>query len=446
MLGGTMVGCAAQQVKLADRAGTADARAKGLAAEAATKAKAALAGHKTDAAIAAAEDAVRWRPDSPEYRVLLGQAYLMAGRFTSANQAFKDALTLQPSNGRAALNVALTQTALGDWDGAHQTIDAHADIIPAVDRGLALALAGDPATAVDILSDAAREPGANARVRQNLALSLALSGRWTEAKAVASYDLTPDVVDQRIDQWAKIAYPKSASDQVALLLGVTPVVDKGQPTALALRGPMPSVEAPVQMADATPEPAPSTPAVAVSVEAAPASAPAAAAPAMAAAAEPAPQVIAEAVAEVAAAFPEVVPQQRALARVIFGPRREVVQQVPTRQAKAGGRPSTAAPVLVAAKGNYFVQLGAYDNAGVAQDGWARAVRRFPAFADRTPQGMTVQANGATYYRLSVGGYARADADALCRVYRAKGGRCFVRVGEGDQIAQWVKRDRQLAMR
>src|SRR5690606_15546062 len=112
------------------------------------------------------------------YRELLGQAYLLAGRFASARQAFTDVLTLDPSNGRAALNLALTEIAGGDWSGARDTLAVHANTIPASDLGLAFALAGDPVKAVEILAPAAREANAGAKTRQNLALALALAGRW----------------------------------------------------------------------------------------------------------------------------------------------------------------------------------------------------------------------------------------------------------------------------
>ncbi|NDS27982.1 tetratricopeptide repeat protein, partial [Escherichia coli] len=54
-------------------------------------------------------------PQNAEYRALLGQAYLLAGRFASANQALGDALTLNPGDGRVALNLVLAKIAGGDW-------------------------------------------------------------------------------------------------------------------------------------------------------------------------------------------------------------------------------------------------------------------------------------------------------------------------------------------
>ncbi|MBX4390432.1 hypothetical protein K4H03_30580, partial [Mycobacterium tuberculosis] len=76
----------------------------------------------------------------------------------------------------------------GQWDVARQTLATHSATIPASDRGLAMALAGDPAGAVALLMDISRQPGADAKTRQNLALSLALAGQWQQACAIAALD------------------------------------------------------------------------------------------------------------------------------------------------------------------------------------------------------------------------------------------------------------------
>ena len=55
--------------------------------------------------------------------------------------------------------------------------------------GLALALAGRAAEAIAVLEAAAREQGADATVRQNLALAHALAGDWTEARTIAAQDV-----------------------------------------------------------------------------------------------------------------------------------------------------------------------------------------------------------------------------------------------------------------
>jgi len=395
------------------------------------KATRAIARHDATDAVRYAELAVGEAPQSGEYRAVLGQAYMIAGRFSSASTALKDALSLSSGDGKVALNLALAQIAEGDWQGARRTLDGNAGTIPVADRGLAMALAGDPASAVDLMLPIARQPGADAKLRQNLALSLALGGRWQDAKVVAGMDLSPTETDKRIGEWAEFARPVGRADQVASLLGVSPVNDPGQPVALALNAATPVVAvaavAPTPVVDAAPTPI-------AAVVAASAAAP--------------------------VTVPLIAPKPAA-SGVVFGPRAEFVQPLPVKAAvtvpfKPGVAPSaikaknfvkplvaTTTPGAakvgvkpVVGKGKFVVQLGAYDSAGVARDGWARASRSFSGYA---PQGMPITVGGKTFYRLSVGGFDEAGAKRLCSTYRARGGKCFVRTTAGDTAAAWTKK-------
>lgn len=402
------------------------------AAKEADKARKALAKRKAEKAVGFAETAVSYAPLNAEYRALLGQSYLLAGRFVSAHQAFTDALSLDPSNGKVALNLVLTEIAKGDWAGARNTLEAHADTIAVSDRGLAFALAGDPVKAVELLTPAVRAVDATAKTRQNLALSLALAGRWAEAKSVAAIDIAPDQLDARIMEWAAFSRPTNAYDQVASLLGVRPVEDAGQPVQLALN----QSGGTVMVAAATADPIDAY--------------------------MPGPlETGADLVAE-APAFAEAVPEPTQIAgtgpRVVFGPREEIVQgslgvrrpaaPAPAYAAATGSSAQAVAAVAPGemAKGRYFVQLGAFASAAVARDSWRKAATRMPQVAQFTPQTARVSTKAGTFHRLSVGGFARSDADSLCRTVKASGGACFVRVQAGDQVASWARAGTQLASR
>lgn len=420
LLGGTMVGCSGGHGGrgIASASDRDAALASREAAVAARRARVALSRQDGGAAVYFAETAVGMAPQSADYRQLLAQGYLQAGRFTSARQGFADVLALTPDDGKAALNLALTQIAGGDPLGARRTLEGHAATIPAGDRGLALALAGDSAGAIGLLTEVARSTESTAKVRQNLALALALAGQWQAARVVAATDLAPAEVDARLEQWAAFAQPATSYDQVATLLGVRAIADAGQPAALALNR-APLVATPVQALAAV-ESGSDAPAV----------------------------VLADAGrAPVAAAIPAIA--GAGFSRVTFAAPQAVVQPLPQRaQAMLAQRDASfvvrradravlasqsAAPF---AGGDWYVQIGAYDNAGVARDAWTRATRRFAAFSGRQPNGMTFKANGEDFYRLSVGGFSRGAADSVCRRYRAAGGACFVRQGAGDQMAQW----------
>ena len=403
LLGGTMVGCTAGGGKGIASASNLGAGRDIKAAQAdANRAGKALARQDAAAAIGPAERAVALAPRDVGYRLLLGQSYLRAGRFASARSAFGDALTLEPGNGKAALNLALAQIATGDWSAARATLADCAAAIPVADHGLALALAGDPDGGAAMLTELVRSPQTSAKARQNLALALALAGKWSMARVVAAADLSPAEIDSRMEQWAAFAQPARAADQVAGLLGVRPAVDAGQPIALALN-------------------APATPA--------------------AAADSLAKLPVVEAPVVVDAAPPMLAANTAPSGGVVFARRQEVVQPLPPRLIRSDAgtpRMPLASARSITAAGGYVVQIGAFGSADGARDAWGRATRRFPALARHDPRGMNVRARAGQLYRLSVGGFARADADAFCRRYRESGGVCFVRGDAGDRMAQWLR--------
>jgi Flp pilus assembly protein TadD len=401
VLGGSVVGCAAGSGRVASAGARSDRLAVRTAARQAHGAARALARRDAATAIRLAEGAVALAPRDAGYRLLLGQAYQRAGRFASARDTFAEVLELAPGNGKAALSLALAQIATGDWSAAQVTLARHAAIIPVGDLGLATALAGNPAAAIATLGAAARMPGADAKVRQNLALSYALAGQWTMARVAAAADMSPADVDARLEQWAAFAQPRAASDQVASLLGVTAVADAGRPVALALNAAVPVLPVP-EASGRTAAAAPGPPA----------------------------------------------------ARIVFAPPKEVAQALPSMPVRLAAVPVTsifaaarrAEPVRDAAAGDWFVQIGAYSNAAVARTGWVDATRRLATLSGQCPTGAVVAAGQGSLYRVSVGGLRREEAERLCGRYRAKGGGCFVRRGAGGRIAPWFGTPVQTASR
>ena len=405
------------------------------AAKYAAAAEKATAKQRHQDAVADAERAVALMPQEPRYRLLLGQTYLSAGRFASAEAAFSDTLTLTPGDSKAAISLALAQVALGKKDAARETLGAHADAIGATDQGLALALAGDPEAAVGILLPAARNPANGPRARQNLALAYAMAGRWQEAKLMASLDVSPSELPRRMGEWAMLVQAASPMQQVATLLGVTPAQDPGHPAQLALA---PQADEPVMMAEAEAAPPP----------------PVRISEAAFNTVQPAPAPVEEPKADLSE-FVDVQPAERpALVR----PAAEKPIQWAAMRAEAPRaiRKPGAARLIQAAKlvddGNFVVQLGAYSAPERLERAWDIAVSQAAGLADFTPSSTTFiqQAGGRTLYRLSVGGFAtRGDAARVCAQLKARGSECFVRATAGDAIPQWAlkwKRGQQLASR
>src|SRR3546814_19136758 len=126
LFGGTRVGGAGQDVGVAS-ASTRDADAGARqAAKLSDKANRALAKSHADDAVDYAEKAVALAPREAGYRAVPGQSYLTDGRFTSARQAFTDALALDSNNGKVSPSLSLSQPSKGDWTAAPATPDAQA--------------------------------------------------------------------------------------------------------------------------------------------------------------------------------------------------------------------------------------------------------------------------------------------------------------------------------
>lgn len=404
------------------------------AAQAAQQATKLLAKRKFADAVEKAEQAVAAMPHMAEYRALLGQAYLSAGRFQSAETTLGDAVLLDPANARAGLNLALAQVANARSDRALATLDVYRDRLSAADFGLALALAGDLTGATSVLEAAVRAPEADARTRQNLALAYALSNRWREARIMAAQDLSGDALYGRMTEWAALAMPASASQQVAGLLNVTPVADSGLPEQLAL-----ARSSDVQAAQATPAAAPANvevaaaqpdadPAPVFEVSQAPAPV------AQVAEQSPAPTPVAtDAVATEAIATEAVAAIPAPLIRAAANPIKQVV--VPASKVA----PVRSAPAFRPVQsGTYVVQLGAFSSASRSEVAWRGAVGRYQGLNNYAAATARVQVNNATLYRLSVSGFtSRAVAGQVCARIKAAGGDCFVRAAAGDTPLQWA---------
>ncbi|KQN09598.1 pilus assembly protein TadD [Sphingobium sp. Leaf26] len=436
----TMVGCTGA----AFRPSASAVQPKGDAGKLAAAAEKALADRNGVKAVQAAEAAVQLAPQNAAYRQILGRAYVLAGRFASAQTALGDAMTLGNMDASTIVSLALVQVAQGRADDARNLLVAHAGTVPASDYGLAMAMAGDPAEGVRILSEAIHDPSATVRTRQNLGYAYALAGRWKDARMIVGMDMQPLDANKRISDWAQMAEPSLAPMRVAALMGVTiNEGDAGQPVALALAPA--AVDAPVQMAEAAPETAPL-----------PAAEPAA--PVEMAQAVPALQPVVEA-APVIKASPAPV---RVAARDFIVEDRNGKQIATARgRAKAQPVPAAAAPVarmqqaafikpVANGASNWVVQLGAYDNAAIAKEKWQGMAGRNSTLAAFPVLTSQATVNGKTFHRLAISGFgSRADAMVACRTIRAQRGQCFVREGAAGATPQrWAvaSRGRQFASR
>ena len=401
-------------------AGKPDTRNIGLA----TRAQAALLAEQPAVAIDFAERAVAGSPNDAGFRGLLGNAYFAGGRFASAEAAYRDSLTLLSNQPQVVLKLVLVSVAQGKNDQALSFLDAAKNVIDPSDYGLALALAGQPQQAAQSLQQAAQAVGADSRVRQNLALALALSGDWTGARTVAAQDVPADQLDARIQSWMQLAKPARASDQVASLTGITPAaVDLGQPVRLALK------DAGTRLAALAPvvEPAPAL--VSAPVETAVATT---AVPAL---------VVAVPVAMRTRSAPDYVAASLTpkAARVSAAPRPSLSPRAAAlTDARALYR--RAALTTGQARSRAVVQLGAFASRGSVTAAWRRASTRFTTLRGYTPLAARFDGERGTVYRLSVQGFGSArQAFDLCGSLKRAGAACFVRNVAGDAPVQIASR-------
>lgn len=441
-----LTGCAAGQEGRQAFASKAGTPKLGLALQA----QASLTSGQFATAVDLAEQAVAAKPDDSELRALLGNCYFAAGRFASAEQAYRDSLTLMPAQPKLVLKLALVEIAQGRDADALAALDAARGALDPADYGLAIALAGRPAEAVDVLNQAARAPGADARVRQNLALAYGLSGDWTTAKTVAAQDVPPEQLDARIQQWMTVATPTRPSDQVAMLTGVHPAADPGQPQALALNSSPAGTRlaqllpktAPAQVRPQQPTSIPATPPPALP-DPQPAVAVAEAAPV-----ESAPQT---AVAEATRSL--LTPPQAGVAQ----PDASVVQAVAPKPPAATRFDMPVEPAKYVAitdtvrnaadearkssgRSNSVVQLGAYSSAARVNVAWAKLTKRYPALANYTPLRARFSGPKGIVWRLSIKGFNdQQEAIARCEQLQSHGGKCFVRRVAGDAPVEFASR-------
>lgn len=359
-----------------------------------------------DRAVSTAEAAVALSPQDSAARVALAQAYLDAGRFRSAATTFHDAIALGDVSGRTQLSFALAEIAAGDGLAAVAALDDAADAIPAGDRGLALALAGDTGRGVAILTEALRGGENTPKMRQNLAYAFALDGRWREARLMMTQDVPADQVNDRIGDWAMMSRPEDVQKRVATLLGVPAgVADAGQPERLALANTAPHAQVAAQASAPAPQPADAElppvdqPAVAVAEPPAPVSV-------AAAFATPQPGFVSQPVVQ-AAAPP--VKSQRVPARTSAGLQRDAATLAFARRPAAG---------------THMVQLGSFSSEASARSAWRIFTARNPELRNYRMTITPAVVNGRNFWRVAAAGFDAGSAVRACSGVRSRGGTCF----------------------
>ncbi len=187
----------------------------------------ALANGSPETALHVAQHILANRPNDVPAMVRQGEAEAMLRRNQEARAAFEQALAIAPDNSDALLGLgrlelatdpaaaaalfgrlttreprnvaALTDLGIAnDLQGRHAEAQTEYRLALAIEPGrsaisvnlgLSLALSGDPQAAIAILRPLAQSPGAQPRLRQDLAVALALAGDNDEATRLLHTDM-----------------------------------------------------------------------------------------------------------------------------------------------------------------------------------------------------------------------------------------------------------------
>ena len=145
-------------------------------------------------------------PNDPEVNLEMGKVLVENDRSFEAVRYLETALEVKANDWRArsAYGVALDQ--IGEHKAAREQYDKALLLAPDAvsvmnNKGLSYALDGNLELAERTLRNATTNRRGDARVRQNLALVLAIKGDMREAERLARSDLPPQMADQNVDYY-----------------------------------------------------------------------------------------------------------------------------------------------------------------------------------------------------------------------------------------------------
>lgn len=199
-------------------------------------------------AVTVAAKAQKLFPDNADINLELGKALVESGRAFEAVRYLEAVSEKKKDDWRAlsAYGVALDQ--IGEHAEARDKYDEALRIAPNAvsvqsNKGMSYAMSGDLDRAITILRSAAAAPGSTARIRQNLALALAIKGDYKEAVRLARSDLPPQLAEQNADYFRALLNQPAYWQQMASDKVDTPAFDaapeKNEPAPMLKEEPKP---------------------------------------------------------------------------------------------------------------------------------------------------------------------------------------------------------------
>ncbi|HVC63809.1 MAG TPA: tetratricopeptide repeat protein [Acetobacteraceae bacterium] len=150
--------------------------------------------------------ALRSNPASVGAEVGLGRISLTNDP-AAAEAVFLEALHHDPRNTTALSDLGVARDLQGNHAGAQEAYRKALGIDPQnsaaqVNLALSMAMSGSAAAAVRMLRPIASNPGASRKLQQDLAAVLTMAGERDEAARILSKDLSPEDVQQALDDYA----------------------------------------------------------------------------------------------------------------------------------------------------------------------------------------------------------------------------------------------------
>lgn len=152
---------------------------------------------RSDQAVAVLQKAVIYHPDDRDVLAAYGKALAATGNFELAIQTIRRAQTPDRPDWKLLSAEAAILDQIGRNDEARRLYARALDLSPnepstLSNFGMSYVLTGDLVEAERLLRLAIMAPGADSRVRQNLALVVGLQGRFDEAEKIAGEEMAPE--------------------------------------------------------------------------------------------------------------------------------------------------------------------------------------------------------------------------------------------------------------
>ncbi|WP_244427072.1 tetratricopeptide repeat protein [Methyloferula stellata] len=165
-----------------------------------------------------------------------GKALADAGRLQEAANVLSHAHTPEQPNWSILSAQGSVADQLGDHAQAQNYYEAALKIAPdqpevLSNLGLSYALSKHLPQAETTLEKAVAQPNADMRVRQNLALVLALQGKFNEAQTIAARDLSPVDAATNVESIKEMIAQSNTWQQIQKVDGKTKTIPKAQASA-----------------------------------------------------------------------------------------------------------------------------------------------------------------------------------------------------------------------